>query len=237
MDQTNDHSPDEVLLTINKGHEALGYLTYLIDHYDMLPSIMVFLHPHQKGYKASWHVDAPLHSNTAAIRTLRLELVRQRGYVNMRCNPTPNCRYNGDASRHPELLTRERWITFWSNTSTPAATIEHELETKDNIDWPAEHSFSSFSWAAMSFSPKAADDSDVPAIAATAGAQFALSREAARRRPREDYIALKEWIVKTDEDDSVTGRVFEYLWHVIFGMPGVLCYERSKCECDVYDRC
>lgn len=76
-----------------------------------------------------------------------------------------------------------------------------------------------------------------PPIADPSGAQFAVTREAAQARPRDDYVALREWLLATDLPDEQSGRVFEYLWHVLFGMPGVLCYERAKCECDVYGRC
>src|SRR5436305_14960257 len=35
----------------NKGHEAMVYLTYIIDHYDELPDTVLFFHPH----KGTWH--------------------------------------------------------------------------------------------------------------------------------------------------------------------------------------
>ena len=35
----------------NKGHEVMVYLTYIIDHYDALPDVSIFMHAH----RWSWH--------------------------------------------------------------------------------------------------------------------------------------------------------------------------------------
>lgn len=34
----------------NKGKESMAYLTYLIDHYDNLTDVQVFVHSHGDGY-------------------------------------------------------------------------------------------------------------------------------------------------------------------------------------------
>jgi hypothetical protein len=54
-------------------------------------------------------------------------------------------------------------------------------------------------------------------IASACCAQFAVSREQVLRRPIEDYIKIRQWVIDTDRDDANSGRVMEYLWHVIFG--------------------
>jgi len=41
----------------NIGHESSVYLTYIIDHYDKLPDIVVFLH----GKRYQWHNEDPLY--------------------------------------------------------------------------------------------------------------------------------------------------------------------------------
>lgn len=44
-------------------------------------------------------------------------------------------------------------------------------------------------------------------------AQFAATKEKIRERRREDYVRYREWLVNTDLDDSISGRVLEYSWH------------------------
>lgn len=46
----------------NIGHESNVYLTYIIDHYDSLPDIVVFLH----GRRYQWHNDDPLYGEFRA---------------------------------------------------------------------------------------------------------------------------------------------------------------------------
>jgi Protein of unknown function (DUF3431) len=206
----------------------MAYLTYLIDFYHFLPSVVLFLHAHEDGYHEAWHVDSRLHSNVAATRELRLSPVHDRGYVNLRCNPRSNCLHMR-GNFHPSLMTKEVWREFWANTSTPAAEIDHQLLRRKNID-NADDEHRSADVLDLDADP-------YPPIADPSGAQFAVTRDAIRSRPREDYVALREWLLATPLPDWQSGRVFEYLWHVLFGMPGVLCYERRKCECDVFGRC
>jgi hypothetical protein len=54
-------------------------------------------------------------------------------------------------------------------------------------------------------------------IASACCAQFAVSRDQVLKRPLEDYVKIRQWVMDTDRDDASSGRVMEYLWHVIFG--------------------
>ncbi|KAL2037339.1 hypothetical protein N7G274_009824 [Stereocaulon virgatum] len=72
----------------NKGHEVMIYLTYIIDHYNDLPDIVIFMHAHR------WtHHNNHLLGNDAVemVRRLRSDHVTREGYVNMRCQWTPGC--------------------------------------------------------------------------------------------------------------------------------------------------
>jgi hypothetical protein len=72
----------------NKGHEAMVYLSYLIDHYDSLPDVMLFLHAH----KIAWHNNDLLGSDaTQMIASLSGPYVQRQGYANMRCHWDPGC--------------------------------------------------------------------------------------------------------------------------------------------------
>ncbi|GAB7353132.1 hypothetical protein MBLNU459_g3670t1 [Dothideomycetes sp. NU459] len=66
------------------------------------------------------------------------------------------------------------------------------------------------------------NNTDVPrAVGAACCAQFAVSREQVRKRPREQYVTLHRYLMETELDDETIGRVYEYMWHIIFGQEAV----------------
>ena len=72
----------------NKGHEAMAYLTYIIDHYDTLSDITMFMH----GEFLTWHNNDLQDSNSAnMIKQLNSQKVFRDGYMNMRCHLDPGC--------------------------------------------------------------------------------------------------------------------------------------------------
>lgn len=75
-------------LPTNKGHEAMVYLTYIIDHYASLPDVVLFFHPHQHA----WHNNILLDIDTAkTIKLLSSAHVTRQGYFNSRCHLDPGC--------------------------------------------------------------------------------------------------------------------------------------------------
>ena len=68
-------------------------------------------------------------------------------------------------------------------------------------------------------------------------AQFAVSRLQVWRRPIEDYRHFQRWVIETELDDAHSGRVMEFLWHIIFGQEAVHCPDEDVCHCEVYGRC
>lgn len=84
--------PDDPLapLTVpkNKGREAMVYLTYIIDNYDDLPDVAIFMHAH----KNSWHQAGLMqHDGAETIRRLSSSRVLREGYMNLRCEWNPGC--------------------------------------------------------------------------------------------------------------------------------------------------
>ena len=67
--------------------------------------------------------------------------------------------------------------------------------------------------------------------------QFAVSREKVHERSLEDYRRYRQWIFDTSEDDHVSGRVFEYTWHMIFGKSPVYCPKAKECYCNTFGLC
>lgn len=217
-DITSDLSTTQLTTPINKGKESMAYLTYLIDHYPSFPSTIAFIHSHRSGFLTAWHTDTPLHSNVHALQLLRLDTVQRKGYVNLRCNWNPGCTHRSRSNAH---VTRHTWNAIMGNTSTPLFNLRTGRP------------------GALAADAEIFDERDHNRITVWAPccAQFAVSREAVLRRPVGDYVQMREWLMGTELDDASSGRVFEYLWHVVFGMESMFCPEVGWCYCEVFGRC
>jgi hypothetical protein len=44
-------------------------------------------------------------------------------------------------------------------------------------------------------------------------AQFAVTREMIKQRPKHDYEHYRKWLLETDLADDISGRILEYSWH------------------------
>lgn len=44
-------------------------------------------------------------------------------------------------------------------------------------------------------------------------AQFAATKEKIRERKKSDYERYRRWLLETDLEDSISGRIMEYSWH------------------------
>ncbi|KAI4181494.1 MAG: hypothetical protein LQ346_006775 [Caloplaca aetnensis] len=185
-------SNDTLTTPQNKGHESMAYLTYIIDHYNSLPSTLVFVHPHRRGFSEAWHTDTPLHDNVDALRTLRIPFVQQNGYTNLRCNWNPGCEIPHRKNKH---ITPEIWREVFAGTSRSVFSLEEKGVREDDYV-PGE-------------------------VGAACCAQFAVSKERVLQRPLSDYEAFRKWVIDTKLNDARSGRVLEFLWHVIFGMDAV----------------
>ncbi|KAI5242335.1 hypothetical protein E4T43_04815 [Aureobasidium subglaciale] len=65
-------------------------------------------------------------------------------------------------------------------------------------------------------------DDDVPEVIGVACcAQFAVSRDQILKRTKGEYVRMHRWLMATELDDQTSGRVFEYLWHIVFGQEPV----------------
>ncbi|KAF2750820.1 hypothetical protein M011DRAFT_417155 [Sporormia fimetaria CBS 119925] len=179
---------------LDKGKEAIAYLTYIIDHYDSLPSTIVFLHAHRSRWPQARHNEGAQCSAVQMLRDLNIDYIHKEGYANLRCNTNPGCPDEIQPFREPKEDRRA--------AENAMADAWREL-------FPG-------------------NDMHVPVVIATpCGAQFAVSKVQVRKRPRDDYVRFREWVVNTTVEDP--GRVMEYLWHVIFGREAVHCPDQRKC--------
>ncbi|KAF2863310.1 hypothetical protein K470DRAFT_192873, partial [Piedraia hortae CBS 480.64] len=182
----------------NKGHEVSTYLTYIIDHYNTLHPLTIFMHSHRE----TWHNNILLPSAPELLSHLKPSHIQQQGYVNLRCDWDPGC---------PE------WIR-------PGASLRDSRKTEEII--LAE------SWAEIF--PK---DPIPKLLAQPCCSQFAVSREAVLRTGRERWVELREWVYRTEMEDALSGRVFEYLWQFIFLGRETLCPPAAECYCDAFGFC
>ncbi|RJE27457.1 hypothetical protein PHISCL_00191 [Aspergillus sclerotialis] len=199
---TVDNPNAPLSLPQNKGKEANVYLQYIISNYDFLPSVIVFLHSHRSGYPQAWHTEFADHSNVRSIRMLQTDFVRKNGYANLRCNHKPGCPAEvqpfraPDPGRPQEQALPEVWSVFFGDGSGSGGKSGTESGSKSG------------------------NGTAVPlpqVIAATCCSQFAVSREQVWARPLSDYQRFHRWVVETELDDDTSGRVMEYMWHIIFG--------------------
>lgn len=68
-------------------------------------------------------------------------------------------------------------------------------------------------------------------------AQFAVSKATVQARPVAAYELYREWLWHVDDVSLKTGRVFEYMWHLIFGKPAVYCPAADECYCKNFGLC
>lgn len=108
----------------NKGHEVMTYLTYIIDHYDHLPDIIIFMHSHHHAIHNSdvFDLDA-----LQMIQHLQNDHVLRQGYFNMRCNWSPGCPEWLDPTVEQETLSKQEqavlarsWRELFPTAALPA---------------------------------------------------------------------------------------------------------------------
>ena len=109
----------------NKGHEVMIYLTYIIDHYDDLPDIVIFMHAHRWTHHNNHLLG---HDAVQMIRRLSSDYVTRKGYVNMRCEWYPGCpewlhpknAQESLAKQEEEVLSRS-WKELFPTSPIPKA--------------------------------------------------------------------------------------------------------------------
>lgn len=185
----------------NKGHEAMVYLSYIIDNYDVLSDISIFIHAH----RWAWHNNDLLDKDSALlIRSLNPERVIRQGYMNLRCQWYPGCpawlkthtpSEEKDQSKEEEVLVQEAWKELWPDEKMP--------------DFLAQACCS----------------------------QFAVSRGRITALPKTEYERLRDWLLSTKLKDSMSGRIFEYVWQWIWTGESAYCPNTEECYCDGFGVC
>lgn len=183
----------------NKGHEVMIYLSYIIENYNNLSDVSIFMHSHQKA----WHNNELLNLDAAEmISRLSSERVIREGYMNLRCHWHPGC----PDWMHPGIVEED------SDKQEQAIMAKAWLEL-----FPLE---------------------PVPSVLAQpCCAQFAVSKERIRTLPLARYIFYRDWLLRTELSDFISGRVWEYLWQYVFSGQTTSCPKEHVCYCDGYGIC
>ena len=200
---------------MNKGNEAMVYLSFLIDRYDTLPDLMVFMH----AGRSAWHNNILLHWDSArTICNLRRSYVRSQGFTNLLCDETYYCTHIHKAT----------------DSGYPSSVLTREAKPNSQEAFEAQYAQFHEIWDAIF------PGHPVPQrIGGASGAQFALTRETARKVPLTELKRLRQWIIDIDLDAKAAGAVFELLWPMIFlgTKNSVLCPVPYHCYCSVYGIC
>lgn len=183
----------------NKGHEVMIYLSWIIENYDNLPDVSIFMHAHQ----LTWHNDELLEYNAhLVVSRLSRQRVWREGYVNMRCDWYPGC---------PD------WMR-------PGETEANQFKPEEVL-------------LAKSWSELFPLDQVPTVLAQPCCAQFALSRERIQAKPHAQYVWYRDWLFNTRLPDSLSGRIWEYMWQFVFTGENVFCPKEHVCLCDQYGTC
>lgn len=226
---------------LNRGHEAMTYLTFIIDNYDQIPTRgAVFAH----GSRFAWHNDHQTYDNADLLAALNIPAALEPwGYHNLRCD--------------------------WSLSTCPS-----NVPPQGGLENAFTAAFQPWSARAVSdvALPKALDAlfgtgagsqaklGRTHTVRSQCCAQFVVARDNIRRHSREEYVALRQWLLDAGShrnaaslDDRTSGRVLSYIWHILFinqnPVAGVsegvdlealnhqACPSAKDCYCRLYGRC
>lgn len=183
----------------NKGHEVMVYLSWIIDNYEKLPDVAMFMHAH----RWTWHNNVLLDFDAVEIvKRLNPNRVLREGYVNLRCHWDPGCpdwmhpgEVEDDKSKHEQKLLAKAWSELFPMDPIP------------NV------------------------------LAQPCCSQFAVSSERIRAIPLQRFVSYRDWLLRTPLPDSLSGRIWEYIWQYVFTGENVVCPNEHVCYCDGYGVC
>ncbi|KAH8797932.1 hypothetical protein F5884DRAFT_814115 [Xylogone sp. PMI_703] len=252
-----DKSKTTLQVPENRGHEAMAYLTFLIDNYDHIPSAgAVFVH----GSRWSWHNDSPDYDNAELLAALDISSALEPwGYHNLRCDWSASTCPTSDIAAQGSLATSvNAMLEPWNQRVVSDAALPRALIALfDDNESSTQGSESQLG------------RNDV--LRSQCCAQFVVSRESIWRHSRQEYIALRQWLLDgsnqragrqpssesnaAPQDDRIAGRILSYVWHILFlqtngqtagsttkhidldRLNALACPSAAECYCRLYGRC
>lgn len=259
-----DKKSKHLQVPANRGHEAMAYLTFLIDNYAHIPKVgAVFVH----GSRWAWHNDAPDYDNAALLAALNVSAaLTPWGYHNLRCDWSTSTCPPSSAPPQGSLETSMRAVVEpWNDRAASDTLLPHALATL----------FGGNDYASTE-SEEALLLGRGDAIRAQCCAQFVVSRDRVWQHSREEYVALRQWLLDgsgtgnsdkqlqegnaAPRNDRIAGRILSYVWHILFLQQGgsnaqtsssvasrdgvdleqlnaMACPSAEECYCRLYGRC
>ncbi|MCJ1351921.1 MAG: hypothetical protein MMC33_001905 [Icmadophila ericetorum] len=206
----NSERINSLRVPINKGREAMVYLTYIIDNYSSLPSVSIFIH----SQRYQWHNDDPNYDGLPPLLSLKIPFIHAQNYTNLR------------VTHHLGCPVEIKPLPLGAPIPPPPKEGDHERAKKLSETYYAP-TFSLF------FPTR-----PVPTkVGVSCCAQFAVSRTAILSHPVTFYTRVREWLLTTELADDVSGRILEYMWHIIFGRESEWCPDEGAMYCEVFGWC
>lgn len=221
----------------NRGHEAMAYLTFLIDNYAEIPAAgAVFVH----GARWAWHNDALEYDNAALLAALNLSTALvPSGYHNLRCDwSASTCSPSSAPPQHSLETTLSAVLEPWNARAISDAALPHALA----VLFGGEEYASSKGGRRLLLGR-------ADAVRSQCCAQFVVARDRVWQHSRDEYFALRQWLLDgsgdsdinghsrsknvAPRDDRVAGRILSYLWHILFIQQGQSSAQKSVS--DAYD--
>ena len=215
----------------NRGHEAMAYLTFLIDNYANIPSAgAVFVH----GSRWAWHNDEVNYDNAALLAALNISAaLAPSGYHNLRCDWSASTCSPSSAPPQGSLETSMRAVLEpWNARAVSDAALPRALAALFGGDGSAAGLRSVADKYASSKDGRRMLLSRTEAVRAQCCAQFVVARHRIWQHSRDEYVALRQWLLDgssdsdvqgqshsenvAPRDDRVAGRILSYIWHILF---------------------
>jgi hypothetical protein len=246
VDAPADASVQQLRVPANRGHESITYLTFLIDNYDSIPQAgAVFVH----GNRFQWHNDDPLYDNAASLAALNIpSALADTGYHNLRCDwSAGTCPKDSGPAQGSLETSFNSFLQPWSARCASDAAMPRAFAILFGGDEYLKTGKSKGMKLGRSHT-----------LRAQCCAQFVVSRESIHRHSREEYLALRQWLLDSHgmsrssnaapRDDLIAGRVLSYIWHILFipQQDGPMdldmlnqqaCPSASDCYCKLYGKC
>lgn len=185
---------------VNQGETAV-YLQYIVEEYNNLPDHAAFVHAHQVAKHMPDKLDI--------LQKLRWDAL-----------PYANLRYVN--------ITFDlwgKWTGDWLCPQNPVGPAPSEEIIWDELRVNQSQLFADV-WQelfAKSLGP-------LPEyVHSPCCAEFVVSKERIQSRPLRFYEDCLSWVEEASADRYWAGRIFEYMWHIIFGEPAMY-YAPTKCE-------
>jgi hypothetical protein len=239
-DASVDTSSTHLQVPANRGHEAMAYLTFLIDNYEDIPAAGVaFIH----GSRWAWHNDAPDYDNAALLAKLNMSAaLAPSGYHNLRCDWSLSTCPPSTPPQGSIETSIQAMLEPWDARAVSDAALPHALEIL---------------FGGEEYASARGDERSLlrrtDAVRAQCCAQFVVSQDRVLKHSRDEYVALRQWLLDSNAaplDDRVAGRILSYVWHILFIMQGdsdgdvdletlntLACPSASACYCRLYGRC